>query len=160
MKIQILQYVVCPLRFSDLCHHFNILNKLWQFHCSHSTSVYIHIYIILKWFDNRIVMDEQDFWVSDELGLDSLYCNRLWACFTKQKNVITPYLVKSGSHEILLESHLIILEFDWCLSSSAAKAPVKFQSNQTSLTPNFTALSLCEIQWYDIHPFSEWLWCA
>ena len=44
----------------------------------------------------------------------------------------------------------ITLKFDRCLGSIAAKAPVKFLSDQTIQNTNLTTLRLCKILWWDI----------
>ena len=45
----------------------------------------------------------------------------------------------------------IVLKFDRCIGNTAAKEPVKFESNGTILNTYLTVLRLCEVlQWYNV----------
>ena len=59
------------------------------------------------------------------------------------------------SHENGSLNYHIAVKLDRHLSSSAAKMPVKFHSNQTVLQTKISQLWDCEILWWDILPGTE-----
>ena len=67
--------------------------------------------------------------------------------FTKLMGVLLQDRVKTRSHEIRVWTFQNALKFDRRLNTSTAKMPVKYQSDMSITSSNFTTLRLYEIWW-------------